>query len=529
MLKVDKVLLAHQCHIPKDEHVTVRYIDSGFFVYFRRYFRKSLMVSKLHPGTKECFRSGWAIRREEARHLQHYYYVIHPFSRGVMYWQFFMCLVFLFSLFIVPVQFAADVSGWTYVKLTLDIFCCYNIVVTLFTGYYDRYKKQVVLDFKKIVFNYLTGYLVVDLISSLPMHFIATHVFGIGEQYMVLKHLELIKFFRLFTMFKYLNVFRDHMGYSIYKFMAFKMMLFFIIILLWFSSFVYVIAKHKPNSWMTKEGYRHKTLGEGLIRACFKATYMLLLVGYSDTPTKTTLYKLMQSFMLQFGFMLKVYVLAQVVQIICKYNNSTNKYEQRMRQINEYARYKGLPEWMKRKICRYFEFKYQGRYINENEVMGALPPHLRKEITFEESRHFLEKVEFFRGLPVSVFSKILPCLRVVIVLPNDIILRSGTIGDSMYFISFGTVAVYSSEGKELCHLKDGAYFGEIALFLEQKRSANVVAVDCCELLELTRRDFYEAIEPYPEYRQSMKAMAQGRIHHVERQETDMNVDSIHVG
>lgn len=82
----------------------------------------------------------------------------------------------------------------------------------------------------------------------------------------------------------------------------------------------------------------------------------------------------------------------------------------------------------------------------------------------------------------------------------------------MFFISFGTVAVFTNRGKELCHLSDGSYFGEIAVMMEnQKRAANVIAVDSCELFELSRQDFFKSIEAYPEYCQRLKALAEQRM------------------
>lgn len=37
-----------------------------------------------------------------------------------------------------------------------------------------------------------------------------------------------------------------------------------------------------------------------------------------------------------------------------------------------------------------------------------------------------------------------------IYLTNDVIVRAGISGDSMYFISTGTIAVYTANGKEVC-------------------------------------------------------------------------------
>nr|CAH7724771.1 unnamed protein product [Callosobruchus chinensis] len=81
----------------------------------------------------------------------------------------------------------------------------------------------------------------------------------------------------------------------------------------------------------------------------------------------------------------------------------------------------------------------------------------------------------------------------------------------MFFIYFGTVAVYTPTGREICHLQDGAHFGEIALVFNETRVATVVAVTACELFKLKRTDFFGVMETYPEQRQMIVQMALERL------------------
>lgn len=78
--KLTRLKVKHVCKLPAQEDIIVRYIDSGIFVDFRRKIRQLMMVNPNHPCSKAFLRSMAAIRLEKARHLQHYYYIIHPFS-----------------------------------------------------------------------------------------------------------------------------------------------------------------------------------------------------------------------------------------------------------------------------------------------------------------------------------------------------------------------------------------------------------------------------------------------------------------
>lgn len=514
MSRYETIKVNHKCTLPHEEDVIVRYIDSGWFVYCRRRFRNFLLANKKHPNCKDVLKSTDSIRNERARHLQHYYWIIHPFSVGRAYWQFFMIVVYTCGLIVIPINFSGTMTMWhlRITKLVFDFGACCDIVMNFFTGYYHRQTKRIVLTPSLIAKQYICSYFVIDMLSAVPIHFLVTTLFGYYEELPALEPIIFCKTFRLITLMKYLNVLRDWYGFRVYKFRIFKVAVAVFISMLWCSSINYVIARNNPSSWAFVSQY---ALVDGLIHGCFKSAYVLFLIGHEDAPVTSDLGKVLQTLGLQLGFVLKLYFLAQVVQMLRRYNSSGSKYDQHMKQMDEYVRYKGLPEWMKRRIYRYCDFRYQKHFVKEDEINSILTPHLRQEIMLQDCHEFLEKVTFFQGLPTALLVKVISLLKVVIVLPNDVIIRAGSQGDSMYFISFGTVAVFTSQGKEICHLGDGAYFGEIALVIEEKRVASVVAVDSCELLQLHRVDFQNALEPYPEYFARLRKMAQDRLQGVQ--------------
>lgn len=61
----------------------------------------------------------------------------------------------------------------------------------------------------------------------------------------------------------------------------------------------------------------------------------------------------------------------------------------------------------------------------------------------------VESVSLFSGLPDNVVGEIIYHLKSEVYLPNDIIVKAGTLGDCMYFLSSGTVAVLTHTGKEV--------------------------------------------------------------------------------
>jgi CRP/FNR family transcriptional regulator, cyclic AMP receptor protein len=76
---------------------------------------------------------------------------------------------------------------------------------------------------------------------------------------------------------------------------------------------------------------------------------------------------------------------------------------------------------------------------------------------------------------------------------SSLILGAGDPTDSLYILISGRIKVFMSDldGREviLSILGPGEFFGEMGLIDNSPRSANVVALDPCELLCISKRDF----------------------------------------
>ena len=77
------------------------------------------------------------------------------------------------------------------------------------------------------------------------------------------------------------------------------------------------------------------------------------------------------------------------------------------------------------------------------------------------------------------------------------VLREGGPADCLYVVISGRLKVLMGEadGKEtiLSIIGPGEFFGEMSLIDDNPRSATVIAIEACELLALTRRDFRKCL------------------------------------
>ncbi|XP_018568442.1 potassium/sodium hyperpolarization-activated cyclic nucleotide-gated channel 1-like, partial [Anoplophora glabripennis] len=202
----------------------------------------------------------------------------------------------------------------------------------------------------------------------------------------------------------------------------------------------------------------------------------------------------------------------QIIQVWTKYANADNKRYSLHKQFEEYIKYKELPINLRGRFISYFQFKFHKHFFKESDINNMISPFIKQEILMHVTRNHIEKVDFFKHLPENVLMKVVAHLKSEIYLPGDVIISAGTTGTSMFFIYHGTVAIFTPSGKEICHLEDGAHFGEIALILSETRVANVVAVTASELFTLRRTDFLATIDPYPECKDQLMTLAAERLH-----------------
>jgi len=105
------------------------------------------------------------------------------------------------------------------------------------------------------------------------------------------------------------------------------------------------------------------------------------------------------------------------------------------------------------------------------------------------------RVPFFANVGAIAITDIVGRLRSRSYPAGAMVIRKGDVGDSMFFIVTGDVEVRI--GPRTRVLRDGNFFGEMALLDRKPRSADVVTVTPCTLLVLDVSDFYQLAGQQP--------------------------------
>jgi CRP-like cAMP-binding protein/ribonuclease BN (tRNA processing enzyme) len=114
---------------------------------------------------------------------------------------------------------------------------------------------------------------------------------------------------------------------------------------------------------------------------------------------------------------------------------------------------------------------------------------------FSEAIELLDNfamVDFLRDLPLSRARSLLQVARRETLPAGERIVTQGTRGDSFYIIVYGTVQIVK-DGVPLKRYRAGDYFGEMAILLDQPRSADAVAMTDVDLIAIDRNDFLSVL------------------------------------
>jgi len=103
-------------------------------------------------------------------------------------------------------------------------------------------------------------------------------------------------------------------------------------------------------------------------------------------------------------------------------------------------------------------------------------------------------------LPQEKWDELARAVEDLVVAPGTVIFRQGDPGDKFYLIRTGRVRVFREDAgleTELSVLQAGDDFGEMALFMDEPRSATVAALEETRLMVLSKEQFQSILKDFP--------------------------------
>ncbi|KYN21613.1 Potassium/sodium hyperpolarization-activated cyclic nucleotide-gated channel 1 [Trachymyrmex cornetzi] len=586
-------MIEHICKLPLKRKNKFSFIKP---LTFKNIWTTWCGISKYTPKCSFYMDSTATTFAEKIRHTgSKYWWIIHPFSyaRHVsnvkeskyfyfslynktyvvlflikrihrLMWDTLMMAIYFIAFFTIPfmicfVTMDYEIIGLDIVNIPIYTICWIDIMFNCITGYYNKKTMSIELKPIKILIFYLKGFLIPDVLSSFPFDYMTLRwrrLPGNNPHYIItlINIMPLMKLTRYYTFNSNIYYLFTHFEIKSFYFELCTTLLLGLYFIFWCSCLCYLIPillmyfvnippTECENCWMMK--LEDSSLKFRFKNAAFIVLENILSSGYGLFIPETDGPIIFNSILMIIGKIIVCYMLIMFLRTKAERKSSESKFQELIDQVKAYTRQKQLLPHMKKRLLAYYHYRFKNTYFRSKRILSDLTEPLREEIALQSCRRLIENVEIFKNLPRNVLQSIVKHLKFELYLPNDVIIKAGTQGDCMFFLSSGTVAVLTPTGKEvsflkysiywvriyiakkkftlcyfeMCHLNDGAHFGEVALLVaDQRRVASVVAIEVCEVYRLDRKDFRHCIDVHSELFAEIERIATERIEKTVRAE-----------
>lgn len=140
-------------------------------------------------------------------------------------------------------------------------------------------------------------------------------------------------------------------------------------------------------------------------------------------------------------------------------------------------------------------------------VVTGFADEVRKR-NFVVNWKLVSKVPLFVNLDAAQIAEVVSLLTPIVVPANQAVVRVGEDASSMYFVVSGRLEVQMHPNP--VYLEAGDFFGEMGIIEARRRSASIIALSECNLLELKAEDFHQLLKNHDTIKASVDAVIETR-------------------
>lgn len=488
-------------------------------------------------------------------------FTFHPMSKPYIVYESIRVALIVTTLLLVPVQAAILPRSvpLLVIQYILDGLCLVDQYIKLHTNYYNE-REVLVHHPARTAMNYLKTSFVLDLVSWFPIEIFAMAAVSGPWTLQQWKLFAILRFGRVLQGYKMLNYFWFWLDDVRYKRRWIKHMssvLYGFIIHHWMACLLF-IAACPPDASPDAEVYSDTTqwvplnatgsdfycqtqswvggiatqnvfpsldiiqsVSHQYIVSIYWATATLVCVGYGDIHATMQAEMFMATVVMILGTVYYSSVLGDIAANIQTDDIQRGHYKGRLSDILKFFKVYEVTKETQRQVLNYYCYLWdRTQGVSPSYLLRGLPPSLRTSVcqsmyddmireafghaANEGSEADKKETEgFFRLMTTRIQPRLY--------LKQSVICRRGDVGEEMFFIQRGNVAIMEEDDETLAKvLGPGQHFGEVALLFASPRGRTITALTNCDLNVLSKKDLDDILDKFPKFRTQMTAIAQDR-------------------
>ena len=387
---------------------------------------------------------------------------------------------------------------------------------TFFTCYYEN--SVLVASHKKIAFNYIRTWLIIDIIGFFPFEIFTNNTVGIGNPfsldffplYRLLRMLKLTRIVKLWNndikvqelkdLMRILKVTVSRMRYLSFIFIAFC----HIICCFWC---LLPRSYYGPLNWEVHYLIQDDETWQIYLAGFYWIITTVCTIGYGDIVPVNNLEKAVAICLMSGGVFFYSYTISSITSMIASNTYQNSKIQQQVDVLEGIANEFKLSKGFHQKLKGSLTYNLKEKRSDFSAVLNSLPPKVASLLKYQMNSKLLKHNEFFKDKPFHFVQRILEYLMPYKVEANEYIYKEGASCDEIYFILSGEIVFVYENNVIYESLDGGGYFGDAEIFLCEERETTAKAIKRTKMLTLDREILFSILKDYEKLKVDMIIMS----------------------
>ncbi|ETW05618.1 hypothetical protein, variant 2 [Aphanomyces invadans] len=426
-------------------------------------------------------------------------YLIKPSSTWFKSWQLIGLVIAVVEAYWIPFSLAfvsaKDRASPTHDMFSIasSVFFAVDILFRCNTITRDPHDpSKYVMKRSRLVKQYLTGWFIVDMVSTVPFDLVVYNLVG-PDKYQdfhvlgLLREGRLPRLLRLIHMSTILRLLRvspewlEWLNYSRYSHLIRLVSL-----IVFYLTLTHLVAC-VWGGFIAKPDWLMEIVPESDATTVYDlyviSVYISLMAMLGQSlPIRSTRYFLFSSVATILGQLVLAIVFGNVADLLANFYENNNTYKRKIESLFTSMDLMKLPPQLQHRINEYYQAmwtKYGTLDGTTNQFMRELSTNLAKEVELFLRMDMINRAPFFYGCSKKFVEAIVMCLELNVYLAGDYIVVRGEVGHDMYFVQSGT-----------CEVTKGIDCDRVGSSVTTESAADGLHPDEIVLKTLTQGDYF---------------------------------------